>query len=496
MSDSDSLLSRFIGGTISIGWGNLSAMVLGLLGTMVAARRLPAEAFGAFVLLQVVASFLAQVSSFGLELSVARFIASTEDKTYERQLINTALSFRVFTILVVSLVASVIRPTLFAVSGSSLIADLAVFVPLLFLLESSSSLLRSILQGLFLFSRIGLADFVASVLNFLLVLVFVLFLDRGVMGLIYARVIALSVSCAFAYSSIPTRKRLEFHLNIMKQVLAFGIPLQVNDILTFIFRRIDTLVIGAFLGTVDIAYYEIARKIPDYLTRLFEAFRSVYFSFMSKLFARGQRDKAIQVLNNSTRWISFLTAVGALTAVVFGNSIISLLFSDRYLPSAPVFVLLMIRLNIALISNLLGTALVAVGDSNKPAIINVVHTAVALLGNLIFLPIFGIVGAALASLAGPSATNPLNVLFLRRRRVDVKVADYLKPILVFCGYFLLVLFANPTTFLQQASIIVLFVLTCMLLSIFSKEELVGLLGQSKGTLLKPSRNPRSRSSKG
>jgi len=496
MSDSGSVLSRFIGGTISIGLGNLSTMVLGLLGTMVMARHLPAEAFGTFVLFQVAVSFLTQVSGFGLNESVTKFVTSTENKRHRRQLINTTLYFRVFTIIVVSLVASVIRPTLFAVFGSSLIADLAVFVPLLFLLESSNSLLKSILQGLFLFSRIGLADFVASVLNLLLVLVFVLFLDRGVIGLIYARVIALSVSCAFAYSFIPTRKRLEFHFNIMKQVLAFGFPLQVNDILTFIFRRIDTLVIGAYLGTVDIAYYEIARKIPDYLARLFESFRSVYFSFMSKLFAREQWDKATQMLNNSTRWISFLTTVGALAALVFGSSIISLLFSDRYLPSAPVFVLLMIRLNIALISNLLGTALVAVGDSNKPAIINVVHTAVALLGNLIFLPIFGIVGAALASLAGPSATNPLNVLFLRRRRVAVKVGNYLKPILAFCGYFLLVLFLDPTTFLQQASIIVLFVLTCMLLSVFSKEELVGLLGQAKATLLKPSRNPRSRSSKG
>lgn len=475
MPDSGSLLSRFIGGTIFIGLGNLSTMVLGLLGTMVAARHLPADAFGAFVLLQVVASFLTQVSSAGLELSIAKSIASTEDEQHKRQLINTAICFRLFTVLVVSLVVLIARPALPTVFGSSLLPNLAVFVPLLFLLESSSGLLKSVLQGFFLFKRIGITDFIASLHNFLLTVVFVLFLDCGVVGLIYARVISLSLSCAFAYFSTPVKKQLEFHFNILKEMLVFGFPLQINDILSFIFRRIDTLIIGALLGSADIAYYEIARKIPDSLARLYEAFRSVYFSFMSTLFALGEQKKAAQMLNHSTRLISFVTILGALIVLVFGNDVISLLFSERYLPSVPAFVFLMIALNVSLIGNILGTSLVAVGDSDKPAIINVVHTALSLLGNLVSIPIFGIVGAALASLAGSVVTNPLNVLFLRRRRVDVRVRDYLKPILVFGAYLFLVFFLKPTTFLQKASLIPLFILPCVLLSIITKEDLVAFL---------------------
>lgn len=470
-------------------------MVLGLLGTMVAARYLPAEAFGAFVLVQVVASFLTQVSSFGLDLSIAKFITSTEDERHKRKLINTAIHFRLFTILVVSLLTLIARPVLPTLFGSSLLPNLAIFVPLLFLLESSSGLLKSVLQGFFLFKRIGISDFMASLFNFLLIVVFLLSLDRGAMGLVYARVISLSLSCAFLYFSTPIKKQLEFHFNILKEVLAFGFPLQINDILSFIFSRIDTLIIGALLGPADIAYYEIARKIPDSLAHLYEAFRSVYFPFMSRLFALGERKKAAQMLNHSTRLISFVSILGALIVLVFGNDVISLLFSEKYLPSVPAFVLLMIALNVSLIGNVLGTSLVAVGDSNKPAIINAAHTAVSLASNLIFIPIFGIVGAALARLAGTSAANPLNVLFLQRREVDVRVRGYLKPILVFGTCLLLVLLLKPTTFLQKASVIPLFILPCVLLSVITGEDLVAFLGEARLTLFRLLRNLPSRSTR-
>ena len=491
----DSLLSRFIGGTISTGFGSASSLVLGLLGTMVAVRYLPAEAFGAFVLLEVVAGFLRQFSSLGLDYSTAKFITSTEDQQHRRRLINTAICFRLFMIFAMSLVALIAKPALSAVFGSSLTPTLVAFVPLLFLLESLSGLLKSALQGCFLFRRIGITDFITGFLNFLLILALVSFMDLGVLGLIYARVISLSLSCAFAFFSTPIKKQLEFDSNILKEMLVFGFPLQINDILTFMFQRIDTLIIGTLLGPASIAYYEMARKIPDSLGQLYEAFRSVFFPIMSRLFALGEQKKAAQILNSSTRLVSFVSILGALIAVAFGHDVIVLLFSDKYIPSVPAFVVLMIALSLSLVGNVLGTSLVAVGESDKPAIVNVVHTAASLLGNLIFIPIFGIVGAALASLAGPSATNPLNVFFLQRRKVDVRVWDYLKPILILGACLLLVLLLKPTAFLQKVSIIVFFILACMLLSVVNGQDLNALFGEARVTLSKLLRRLPSRGTK-
>jgi O-antigen/teichoic acid export membrane protein len=191
----------------------------------------------------------------------------------------------------------------------------------------------------------------------------------------------------------------------------------------------------------------------------------------------GEPKKAANLLNLSTRLLSFVTMLGALVALLFGNTIIRLLFSETYVPSAPIFVLLMVGLNFAFVDYTLGYTLVAAGQSDKPAYINVVHTTISLLGNIMLIPWLGAKGAALANLAGFGAANPLNVLFLRRREIDVKIANYLKPISIFGVCWLLVALLHPSTLLAQAAIVIFFCIACMLLSVITLEELVTAWGE-------------------
>jgi O-antigen/teichoic acid export membrane protein len=343
-------------------------------------------------------------------------------------------------------------------------------------------LFNAIFQGLFLFKKIAITELIASFINFILIVILVLFLHQGVLGLLLAKTISLGVACVYAYSSIPLPKKFEFHLNLLKSVLRFGFPLQLNDILTFFYLRIDTLMVGALLGPAAIAYYEIARKIPDSLTGLYEAFRAVFYPFIAKFFAQSERQKAAEMLNHSTRLISFATMLGTLVVVIFGNEIISLLFSERYLPSVPAFLLLMIWLNLAFTDSTLGYSLVAAGDSDKPALINVLHTAVNVIGNLLLIPLWGIVGAALSSVLGFVATNPVYVYFLRRRNVDASVMAYLKPVLIFGVCWFLIFTFQPTLLLSKMAILGLFIGINLLMSVITIEDLSAVLREAKLSL--------------
>ena len=148
----------------------------------------------------------------------------------------------------------------------------------------------------------------------------------------------------------------------MKEILKFGFPLYLNEILTFGYRRADSLIIGGLLGPVSIAYYEVARRIPDSIATFYATFKSVFFPFMTNLFARGEKDKAEIIINNSVRWISLVIGFGALISLLFGEEIIVLIFSDRYLPSVPIFVLLMVGLIFTFIHYTFGYSLVALGE--------------------------------------------------------------------------------------------------------------------------------------
>jgi O-antigen/teichoic acid export membrane protein len=474
----ESPIRRLIQGTFSLGFASFLGMALSLLSTMVVTRHFSAEVFGAYTLLRVLVSFLAQISSFGLGMSVAKFISGTEDESRKQALVSTAIIFRFLATILFSIAAWVTRSWLSLLFGSEVLADLLLFVPVLFLLDSSLGLLRAILQGFLRFNRIAITDLTTNTLNLILIVIVVQYFKIDIFGLILARAIALFVSCIFAYFSIPLKKSIEFRFDALRDLLGFGFPLQLNDILSFIYSRVDTLIIGAFLGPADIAFYEIGRRIPDTLSSLFQSLWSVFYPIMAKLLALGDLKRAARLLNDSIRLVSATSILGTAIVLLWGEDLIRLLFSERYLPSAPIFTLLMISLCISLVGNALGTTLVAIGESNKPPLINLIHTTASLSGNLIFIPAFGITGAAIVSLAGPIMTNPLNVFFLLRRKLDVWVMSYLKPFLVFGGWIVLAVWLKPSGFIEKMSLIVLLLSTFIVFSIVTRNDLQTLLTES------------------
>lgn len=476
---SDSILQRFIRGTISIGVGSIIGMLLGFASMAVAVRYVTPAEFGAFVLLQIITVFLAEVSGFGLSLAVPRFMTSTEDEERRWAIVNSALYFRIGVIVLISSSILSLRPWLASWFETPLLAQLILFIPLLFGLEALGKLLKAVLQGLFRFRVIGLVELLSSLINLLLIGWLVVYLHAGLLGLVYAKLFSLGIAYLIAYLAASIRHRLSLNLPVLWELLRFGFPLQVNYVMSFIFMRLDTLIIAALLGPAGTAFYEVARRIPDSLIRIYDAFRAVYFPFISNLFAEKKLETATSVLNNSVRWLSFITILGSLIALLFGNEIITLLFSEQYQASVPVFVILMIALNLTLVETTLGYSLVAIGDSDKPLIINIVRSITSLACNLALIPVFGFVGAAIANVLGNLVTIPLDMLFLSRREMPAHFWDYFKPVAIFGVYGLLFVLLGTTLPLFKIAIVLLFLTTCLILSVIRLDDLSAILAQAR-----------------
>lgn len=464
---------RIISSTISLGAVSIFTMVLGLTGTIIITRHFSAEDFGVYTLLLVFASFLSQISTFGLELSVPKFIAGANDGLSGEYFFSTAVVIRISTILVTSLLAWYGSPLLKTVFGQSLLPGFILYVPLLFAVESFRALLKATLQGSLLFSKMGIVDSIAS--SMYLVLVILVYVINGDIALlILARVFSSFLACIFAFVSIPIRKRISFHVDAFKELMKFGYPLQLNDVLGFIYSRIDTVAVAVFLGPVDIATYEVARKIPDYLRNLYEPFKSVYYPFVSKRYSLDGRHQAGTFMNSSIRFVAFVTLLGAVIATLFGKEILQLIFTQKYSSSAPVFVLLMFNLSISLISNVMGTTLVAVGDTQKPPIINFFNAVASWLGSILLIPALALAGASIANTIGTAVAFPLNRYFLRKR-IELMDAPYLKPIILFFVWSALVYIIKPELIIMKVAFLVAFIIACFFLSIVTRKDIAFLV---------------------
>jgi O-antigen/teichoic acid export membrane protein len=465
---------RFIKGVSYTGIGTFLQIFFGFIGFMVIARGVSKEQLGVFVLVQLIAAIFSIVDSFALtNMSVTKFIASGKDDQ-RKEAANTAICCKFLIYCVISIIILFCRPLFYYIFKSEELSRLILYIPFFFVLSSLDSFLLSILQGFHLYKKMAVAQVINSLIRLLLIIVSLFVWRLGILGVIYAFLLSYAASITYSYFSVPVTKHIFFNKELYAKMFKFGLPLGINNLLNFIFTKVDRLMIGAMINPTSVAYYETASKIPDNSSRMYESFSSVFFPHMSELFGQERKKEAERFLNICLRLVSFVTIFAALVTVLFQKEIVRLLFSERYLESAPAFALLMVTLNIALVGNIMGTTLVAAGHSDKPAKINIIMTVVNISGNLIMIPIFGFMGAVYATLISGAATNPFIVWFLRRIGIKVDILEYLKSWLVFLIFTAFFVIIGIKALMSKCLLLVIFLVVCLALSIIKKKDLLVL----------------------
>lgn len=457
-----------------MGVSTMFGMVFGFVGATVAARYIPEESLGVYFLLLAVVYFLEVIGNAGLQLSSAKFIASAEDDQERQSIVNTLLTIRLATIVIVVLLAIVARPWLLLLFPSDLLADLFVYVPIVFAVQISDATLTFMMQGFHLYRKMATVQVIQGALNLGLLLLFIIVFDFGVLGYIWATSISLFVSASIRFFLIPVPKRLGVDVDLLKRIIRFGLPLQVNDFLNFLIVRVDVLILGALIGPRSIAYLEVAAKIPNYFARFAHALQSVYFPHMAEMFSQGDKKQAEEMLNNTTRFTSFILLFGALLFTLFQNEVMVFVFSDAYAVSAPVLAILMLVVSIAVINEILDTAFVSAGHSSYVIFVNVTVAIIGLTGNALLIPAMGFTGAALARLLADVVGNPISIWVLRRVEIDVKVREYLRSFAIFGLCYVLYLFFGASGVLPRLLILLVYLGLSLTFSVIRMSEITAL----------------------
>ncbi len=467
-------IPRFVKGVLATGTGTIVAMMTSFISVMIAARFVPKDQLGIFILMQLVIFFLILISDFGLNVSLIKFIASEKDA--EKLYVSTIFLFKIVFSLLVCCAVLILKNYLGSFFKMGQIGNFAFVVAFLFLLEMLNQFFLAILQGKHRYRQIGMAQVLLSGINLVFVIVFLVIFKWGLWALIWSRTAALVIILPlqvffFSEGNISLR----FDVTSFKKIFLFGFPLWINSILTFIFRKIDTVLINIFLTPVNVANYGVVSKIPDGFIQVHESYRTVYFPHMSGFFSKGENARAEHVLNHSIRLISFFSLLFTLAIILFRNEIVTALFSARYLSSAPVLGVLMVSLCIGLIGNNMGTALVAAGYSKLPAMINMVDATATVVGNIILIPRFGIIGAAYAALLARILTNPVILFFLIRRNIAVDFISYIKIVGAFIVCLVFEVTVYPKFLLLRVLWLILFICFGILLKSVRREDVKKIL---------------------
>ncbi|MBN1202236.1 MAG: flippase [Anaerolineae bacterium] len=466
-------------GIMSLGSGTLLTLVCSFVSISISARALSEDQYGVYFLLLTIVYLLEVICNLGLRSSAAKFIASAQNDDERQAIVNSVLTFRLLMAVGVSLLAVICKPLILLAFPSDLLSRLFLYVPVLFCVQTADLLLDCLMQGFQLYRKMAFVKGMSGVLNLGLVVLFLLPLDLSLEGLILATALSVGITALVRYWMIPGHKALMLDTPLLRRMIRFGLPLQSNDVLTFISQRLDILILGAMVSPKSVAYLGVASKIPQNLQRLFASLYSVYFPHMSNLFGQDQRVKAKNVMNRFLRLTAFITVSGALFTVLFQDEIITLVFSEKYLPSAPALGLLMIIFTLSVASTILDHTLIAADHPDYLPVISLADTVPSVIANLLLIPPLGFMGAVYAKLIANICTNPVSVWALLREKISVRVGAYLKPMLFMVICLGIYFGLGWDSLVIKSALLALFVVLSMAFSVITPTDLLTMFENLK-----------------
>lgn len=202
----------------------------------------------------------------------------------------------------------------------------------------------------------------------------------------------------------------------MRSLLRRSWPIMMSGFLAQLNLRIDAIMIAAFVSVSQVGVYSAAGRLSESWTVLAMAVVSSMFPGLVRS-SRSDRDSYAKGLTTLLRLLIWISFGGALVVLMASSWIIKFLYGDAFSASSTILsihifggMFLFIRTALSrwlIVENLYIFSLVSHGTG----------AAVNIVGNLIVLDRFGIVGAAWVSVASYATSGLLFLLLTSRTRV-------------------------------------------------------------------------------
>lgn len=223
--------------------------------------------------------------------------------------------------------------------------------------------------------------------------------------------------------------RVTNHRQIIWDILKSGWPFALLVGFSAIYNRIDVVIISSLLGFAQTGIYTSAYKFFDLLNFFPASVSHALFPALTGFMAQGRITEVKLTLEKYLRLMLTLALPMAVGGTILSKSLILLVAGEQFLDASRVLSVLIwaiailfiyIPLNALVISQLTKSAMVITGLN---VLINIV-------GNIVFLPIFGIVAAAGMTVVSEFIQGGFYFYLVKKKIINFAFLPFLwKPLL-------------------------------------------------------------------
>lgn len=393
-------MSSFRKFTKDMGIISLTQLVMALQGLIILpiiTKFLGAANYGIWAQLGATISLMTLIAGLGLPYTLVRFLAAEKDRKEIQEGVYSVLTLISALCLVIALILILFSGPIanFFQCQPFLIKILGFII----LLECLSMVLLNIFRA---FQEIRKYSFFATleVLITVGLIAAAVFLGYGLLGAVISLLIAKIFIFLIIFPFILKKIGIKIPaFSKIKEYLHFGLPTVASNISYWVIQSSDRYLIGFYLGVLYVGYYAPAYAIGITINFFVAPFAFLLPAVLSKFFDENKTQEVKTYLKYSIKYFLMIAI-----PFVFGLSLLSkqllIIFSTPEIASNSYFVVPFVGLSILLygIYNIFTQIIVLF---KKTKIIGAIWVAGALLNlglNFIFIPRFGILGAAITTL--------------------------------------------------------------------------------------------------
>lgn len=283
-----------------------------------------------------------------------------------------------------------------------------VLVPFLLI----ESYFMAILQAVEAFGAYNMQSIYKAVMSFVGIVTAVLLLDGRLWAALMSQVTVLAAANLWLLYQVSQVSRYGFRWDwkVGRGTLDFGAKSYVQTLAAHLHYRIDLYLIALLLTPEQVAFYSIAVNMTHPILQIPDAIGTVIFPKL----AGSSDEQAHERTAVTCRHTLFMTLVAAIFYAGVGSQLMVLFYGERYSPAIPPMFMMLPGIIMISLYQILSRNFTSRNRQQVNIIAAGVALAVNATSNLILIPRFGIVGAALSTAISYSlAAGILLTVFVR-----------------------------------------------------------------------------------
>lgn len=398
--------------------GSVVGRGLALLGETAIARQLQPAVYGDIALAYTIVAVLGSTLLLGIHEGVTRLGTATDDEGERTDLIIAAfLTATLSGVTGIGLVAFGSDIIATYMSNPEIRKYLLLVAPYLLLYPLSRIVIAHLRIQQRSATMIITRAIVARVVALVLLFGAAVLIGGPTVGVIYwlsVPFVIVLIGGALSIKRIKYRRVRLPPRTTFGELWSFSWPLAASSIVFLFLSQLDVLMIGYFLSSNEVGYYRAIQPLRQGAMIFLGSFSFLFMPLATQAFQNEEFEELDVLFGSVTKWAVVLTLPLISTFIFLPETVVVAFFGEPYISAAVPLSILSGGLFLRAVVGPNGDLVKAIDRPKVEAIASVVGVTGNFLLNLVLIPRYGIMGAAVATVVGYGVYNGVELAIIYR----------------------------------------------------------------------------------